>query len=70
MRCDKKMCVVLIEADIFSKAVHGNIPKPLKNLYTKFDVNTLRPCGKIAWVEGYLHSFGNSDIATVSSVEL
>ena len=61
-RCDKKLCVVLIEADIFNKAVQGNIPKPLKNLYIKFDVNTLRHCGEMACVEEYLHTFGNSDI--------
>ena len=63
-RCDKKLCVVLVEADIFNKAVQGNIPKPLRNLFTKFDVNTLIHCGEMAWVEGYLHTFGNSDIAT------
>ena len=60
----KKLCVVLIEADIFNKAVQGNIPKPLKNLYIKFDVNTLRHCGEMACVEEYLHTFGNSDITT------
>ena len=54
-----KNCVVLIEADIFNKAVQGNIPKPLKNLYIKFDVNTLRHCGEMACVEEYLHTFGN-----------
>ena len=59
-RCDIKLCVVLIEAAIFNKAVQGNIPKPLRNLHTKFDVNALRPCGEMAWVEGYLHTFGNS----------
>ena len=59
------MCVVLIEADIFNKAVQGNIPKPLKNLYIKFDVNTLRHCGEMACVEEYLHTFGNSDITTI-----
>ena len=64
-RCDKKLCAVLIEADIFNKAVQGNIPKPLRNLYTKFDVNTLRLCGEMAWVEEHLHTFGNSDIATM-----
>ena len=64
-RCDKKLCVVLIEADIFNKAVQGNIPKPLKNLYIKFDVNTLRHCGEMACVEEYLHTFGNSDITTL-----
>ena len=63
-RRDKKLCVVLIEADIFNKAVQGNIPKPLKNLYIKFDVNTLRHCGEMACVEEYLHTFGNSDITT------
>ena len=67
-RCDKKLCVVLIEADIFNKAVQGNIPKPLKNLYIKFDVNTLRHCGEMACVEEYLHTFGNSDITSYSSV--
>ena len=63
-RCDKKLCVVLIEADIFNKAVQGNIPKPLKNLYIKFDVNTPRHCGEMACVEEYLHTFGNSDITS------
>ena len=65
-RCDKKLCVVLIEADVFNKAVQGNIPKPLRNLYSKFDVNTLRHCGEMAWVEGYLQTFGNSDIAILA----
>ena len=69
-RCDKKLCVVLIEADIFNKAVQGNIPKPLKNLYIKFDVNTLRHCGEMACVEEYLHTFGNSDITTVCEIRL
>ena len=68
-RCDKKLCVVLIEADIFNKAVQGNIPQPLKNLYIKFDVNTLRHCGEMACVEEYLHTFGNSDITTGSSID-
>ena len=62
----KKLCVVLIEADIFNKAVQGNIPKPLKNLYIKFDVNTLRHCGEMACVEEYLHTFGNSDITIMA----
>ena len=61
-RCDKNLCVVLIEAYIFNKAVQGNMPKPLRNLYIKFDVNTLRHCGEMACVEEYLHTFGNSDI--------
>ena len=52
-RCDKKFCVLLIEADIFNKAVQENILKPLRNLYTEFDVNTLRHCGEMAWVEEY-----------------
>ena len=68
-RCAKKLCAVLIEADIFNKAVQGNIPKPLRNLYTKFDVNTLRLCGEMAWVEEHLHTFGNSDIATHGDVD-
>ena len=68
-RCDKKLCVVLIEADIFNKAVQGNIPKPLRNLYIKFDVNTLRYCGEMARVEEYLHTFGNSDITTLVLTE-
>ena len=58
----KKLCLVLIK---FNKAVQGNISKPLRNLYTKFDVNTLRHCGEMAWVEEHLHTFGNSDIATL-----
>ena len=53
-RCDKKLCVVLIEADIFNKAVQRNIPKPLRNLYIKFDVNTLRHCGEMACEEEHL----------------
>ena len=61
-RCDIKLSVVLIEADIFNKAVEGNIPKPLRNLYIKFDVNTLRHCGEMPCVEEYLHTFGDSDI--------
>ena len=59
----------MIEADIFNKAVQGNIPKPLKNLYIKFDVNTLRHCGEMACVEEYLHTFGNSDITTTVEQE-
>ena len=62
-RCDKKLCVVLIEADIFNEVVQGNIPKPLRNLYTKFNMNTLRHCGEMACVEEQLHTLGNSDIA-------
>ena len=60
----KKFCLVLvlIKADIFNKAVQGNIPTPLRNLYTRFDVNTLRHCGEMACVEEHLHTFGNSDI--------
>ena len=50
-KCDKKLCVVLIEADIFNKAMQANIPKPLRNLYIKFDVNTLRHCGEMACAE-------------------
>ena len=52
------------EAGIFNKAVQGNIPKPLRNLYIKFDVNTLTHCGEVACVEEYLHTFGNSGITT------
>ena len=63
-RCDKKLSVVLIEPDIFNKAVEGNIPKPLRNLYIKFDVNTLRHCGEMPCVEEYLHTFGDPDITT------
>ena len=61
-RCDKKLCIVLIKADIFNKTVQGNILKPLRKLYIKFDVNTLRHCGEMARVEEYLPTFGNSDI--------
>ena len=32
-------------------------------------MNTLRPCGEMAWVEGYLHTFGNSDIAIIMVLE-
>ena len=39
MRCDIKLCVALIKKDIFNKAVQGNIPKPLRKLYVKFDVD-------------------------------
>ena len=63
----KKLCVVQIEADIFNEAVQGNIPKPLRSLYTKFDVNTLRYCGEIVCVEEHLHTFGNADIATLGT---
>ena len=56
----------MIEADIFNKVVQGNIPKPLRNLYITFDVNTLRHCGEMACVEESLHTFGNSDITIVS----
>ena len=62
-----QICVVLNEADIFNKAVQGNIPKPLRNLYIKLDVNTLRQCGEMACVED-LHTFGNSDITTLSAL--
>ena len=37
-KCDKKFFVVLIEADIFNKAVQGNIHKPLRKLHIKFIV--------------------------------
>ena len=37
---------------------------PLRNLYTNFDVNTLRHCGEMACVE-HLHTFGNRDITTI-----
>ena len=57
------MCVVLIEADIFNKAVQGNIPKPLRNLHINFDV---RHCAEMVCVEEHLHTFGNSDITMVS----
>ena len=50
----KKLCVVLNNVDIYIKAVHGNIPKPLRNPYIKFDVN--RHCGEVACVEEYLHT--------------
>ena len=66
--CDKKLCVVLSEADIFNKAVQGNIPKPLKNLCIKFDVNTLGHCGEMACVEKHLHTFGNSDTTISNSI--
>ena len=66
MRCDIKLCVVLIKKDIFNKAVQGNIPRPLRKLYVKFDVNTLRHCGEMACVEEYLHTFENSDITIQS----
>ena len=39
----------LIGEDIFNKAVQANIPKPLKNHCTQFDVNT-------ACVEETLHT--------------
>ena len=44
----KKFCIVLIEVDIFNKSVQGNIPKPLRNLYINFDVNTSRHCAEMA----------------------
>ena len=50
------------KADIFNKAVQGNIPKPLRNLYIKFDVNKSRR-GEMACVEEHLPTFGNSDIS-------
>ena len=53
----QKLRVVLIEADIFNKAVQANIPMPLRNLYINFDVNTLRQCGEMACVEEHLHTF-------------
>ena len=61
------MCVVFNEAD---KAVQGNIPKPLRNLYVNFDVNTLRHCGEMARVEEHLHTFGNSDITTTEGLKI
>ena len=36
MKWDKKLWIT---ADIFNKAVCANIPNPLKNLCTQFDVN-------------------------------
>ena len=44
--------------------MQGNIPKPLRNLYIKFDENTLKHCGEMACVEEDLHTSGNSDITT------
>ena len=35
----------------FNKAVQGNMPTPLRNLYIKFYVNRLRHCGEMAHVE-------------------
>ena len=64
MKCDEKLRIFLSETDIFNKAVCTNIPKPLKNFCTQFDVNTLRYCGETASVE-HLHMFGISDIATL-----
>ena len=58
---------VLIKADIFNKAVQGNISKPLRNLYINFDVNMLGHCAEMACVEEYLHTFGNSDITSSST---
>ena len=55
----------MIEADTFNKAVQGSIPKPLRNLDIKFDVNKLRHCGGMAWVKEHLHTFENSDIVLV-----
>ena len=57
MKCDKKLCVFLIEAD-------ANIHKPLRNLCTPYGVNTLKYCGEMFCVEENLHTFGNSDITT------
>ena len=59
VRCDKKLCVVLIKADIFLTKVCKEIYP--RNLYIKFDVNTLRHSGEMACVER-LPAFGNSDI--------
>ena len=36
--------------------------KPLSNLYTQFNVNTLRYCEEMACADESLHTFGNSDI--------
>ena len=44
----------------------ANIPKPLRNFCTQFDVKKLRYCGEMACVEEYLHMFENSYIATSS----
>ena len=43
MKCDEELCI-LIEADIFyNKSMQANIPKPLRNLGTYFNVNMLMP---------------------------
>ena len=47
MKWDKKLWIT---ADIFNKAVCANIPNPLKNLCTQFDMNTLRYCGEMAYI--------------------
>ena len=65
-KCDKKLCIFLIKADIITKlSVCTNIPKPLRNLCTQFDVNNLRYCGEIACVKECLHTSKNSDIANI-----
>ena len=46
-----KNCVVLIETDIFNKAVKSYILKPIRNLFTPHDVNMLRYCGEMTCVE-------------------
>ena len=56
----QKLCVVLIKADIFNKAVQGNILKPLRNLYTKH-------CGELAWIEEHLALKTLTSLLTVSA---
>ena len=61
MKWGKKLCVFLIEADIFNEAVQTNIAtQPLRNLCTQFDMTTLRYCGEEAGFEKKTY-FGKSD---------
>ena len=46
--------------------MQANIPSK-EPLCVKFDVNTCRHCGEMAWIEENLHTFGNSNITTLVS---
>ena len=37
MKCEEILCVFLIEADVFNKAIQVNIPKSLRNLCIQFN---------------------------------
>ena len=68
MKCEEILCVFLIEADVFNKAIQVNIPKSLRNLCTQFNEYI-----KVLWRNGlcrkknYILLVHNSDIANYTT---